>query len=542
MVFLLLLQVAIAASPAPKTKTAIVRGKVTVAETGSPLKLAQVVLRPANRLLESLVAATDAQGTFELKNIEPGSYTANCSKGGYVSMGWQATNPDQPSERLVLGEDQVVKDVDFALPRGAVMAGTITDEDGGPVPNVAVQALVKTYRQDQPQWQMRKTAQTDDHGSFRVHDLSAGRYYLRAVPRGSNADGPSPYAPVIYPNATRMADALAVRIAPGGEVQGINIILHQTVTYSVSGRIVDLRAAKPVANAILTVRLEEMPQSAPTVSQSRADGSFRLLGLSPGRYRMMIGDSGEAIRTMAPPNVRTFDVRNGDVTDLTICLGPGTTLKGRLKVEGGDLPAHARIILVSQNGALPRSSGGTVDGDGRFEVSDVQPGAYDFQLISPVSSTNEGPRFYVREIAMGGQDATEKGIVVPEVGGEFEVTATIDYHGGKISGSVTDSDDQPLKGISVVLVGTDPKRRESARYFRRSTSDSTGAFHMRAIIPGDYVLVLWPGDDPGQLQDPEVLAQVEKYAERVHLQGDGSVTQNLKLAKELRTIAQTFAQ
>src|SRR6266404_6298174 len=106
MVFLLLLQVAIAASPAPKTKTAIVRGKVTVAETGSPLKLAQVVLRPANRLLESLVAATDAQGTFELKNIEPGSYTANCSKGGYVSMGWQATNPDQPSERLVLGEDQ----------------------------------------------------------------------------------------------------------------------------------------------------------------------------------------------------------------------------------------------------------------------------------------------------------------------------------------------------------------------------------------------------------------------------------------------------
>lgn len=64
---LLLLLPAFSQPPQPGT----VSGKVTLAEGGSPLHGATILLSPGNRLAES-----DAQGLFTFRNIPPGRYTA----------------------------------------------------------------------------------------------------------------------------------------------------------------------------------------------------------------------------------------------------------------------------------------------------------------------------------------------------------------------------------------------------------------------------------------------------------------------------------
>ena len=127
MLFLFLLLPALLQKPTTeKAATAIIRGKVTAADTGAAVKRAQITLRPTIRPLEAVTIMADAEGVYEVKNLEAGTYQATCSKTGYVPMGYKAKRATDDPETLTLTDGQVLKDVDFQLPRGAVIAGTIS--------------------------------------------------------------------------------------------------------------------------------------------------------------------------------------------------------------------------------------------------------------------------------------------------------------------------------------------------------------------------------------------------------------------------------
>src|SRR5436309_463579 len=64
---------------------ATLRGHVYALDTGAPLKRAQLTLRGTQRMNDPQGAPSDAQGAFEIKNVEPGTYTLSCSKTGFVS-------------------------------------------------------------------------------------------------------------------------------------------------------------------------------------------------------------------------------------------------------------------------------------------------------------------------------------------------------------------------------------------------------------------------------------------------------------------------
>src|SRR5207249_4915575 len=131
----------------------------------------------------------------------------------------------------------------------------------------------------------RTSAQSDDRGNYRLYDLPPGRYYVQAGGRslmalataaGQGSMGsPSPYATVIYPNATKIGDAQAVPVPAGGEVSGISLMMRSGATYNVNGKIMDLRNAKPVGGAVLIVTTEDFLSGMTTQGQTRPDGVFR---------------------------------------------------------------------------------------------------------------------------------------------------------------------------------------------------------------------------------------------------------------------------
>src|SRR5204863_2296546 len=113
-------------------------------------------------------ALTDDNGAFELTELPAGRYTLSVSKAGFVSLTYGQRRPLQPGTPLQLADGQQMRSVNFNLPRGSVIAGHVFDEDGEPMPGVAVQVLRYQYLQGDRRLTPAGTAQTDDKGQFRV--------------------------------------------------------------------------------------------------------------------------------------------------------------------------------------------------------------------------------------------------------------------------------------------------------------------------------------------------------------------------------------
>ena len=167
--------------------TGRIRGRVVRADTGASLPGADIRLS-GDRTARS--ATADDAGRYELADVPAGRFFLSAAKGGYVTLQyggfWSPATPSatDPGRALTLMEGQVLSDVDFALPRGGVITGRITDEFGDPVTGV----LVRIERYQHGPGGRRRAAfafgmalsplalVTNDLGAFRIFGLMPGEY------------------------------------------------------------------------------------------------------------------------------------------------------------------------------------------------------------------------------------------------------------------------------------------------------------------------------------------------------------------------------
>ena len=99
--------------------------------------------------------------------------------------------------RSISGSAQEADKIDFALPRGGVIAGRVTDELGEPLAGVRVQAMRYQYL---PNGRRQLTPVnpggifgpvTNDLGEFRLYSLMPGTYVVSAIPADTGHDGRS---------------------------------------------------------------------------------------------------------------------------------------------------------------------------------------------------------------------------------------------------------------------------------------------------------------------------------------------------------------
>src|SRR4030095_10977775 len=120
------------AADVEKPGTATLRGHVLAADTGRPLRRAQVRIFAAE-IRENRVATKDDDGGYEFKEVKAGRYTINATKGSYISLSYGQTRPLEAGTPLEIKDGPNVERVDFSLPRGAVITGRIFDEFGEPL-------------------------------------------------------------------------------------------------------------------------------------------------------------------------------------------------------------------------------------------------------------------------------------------------------------------------------------------------------------------------------------------------------------------------
>ena len=112
---------------AQPTGTARLRGRVVATDTGTPLRRAQVRAASSTSRTTRLTT-TDAEGHYEFAGLPAGRYAIHVTKAGYVGLEFGQRRPFEGGRPLDLADGQIAEQIDFALPRGSVIAGRITDD------------------------------------------------------------------------------------------------------------------------------------------------------------------------------------------------------------------------------------------------------------------------------------------------------------------------------------------------------------------------------------------------------------------------------
>jgi hypothetical protein len=172
-------------TPRGTNETAVIKGRVMSAE-GRPLRRAQVRAQ-APELKGGRTASTDTEGYYELTELPAGRYTLRVSRSGCVSLAFGQRYPGELNVPVRLGSGETLENINFALPRGGVIAGRIVDEIGDPIAGVSVFAMQLRYFSGRRRIVPVETLsiRTDDTGQYRLVGLTPGEYYVMASTRES---------------------------------------------------------------------------------------------------------------------------------------------------------------------------------------------------------------------------------------------------------------------------------------------------------------------------------------------------------------------
>jgi hypothetical protein len=135
---------------------------------------------------------TDTQGMFEFKDLPAGTYRLTASPGQYyaeylgISYGAKKPNgpgSNDPGQPIQLADGQNFTAA-IALPKGSVITGRVSDENGDPLARVQVYTMF--YQPGSTRGQRSgQGSQTDDLGAFRLYGLAVGDYVVVAEGRNN---------------------------------------------------------------------------------------------------------------------------------------------------------------------------------------------------------------------------------------------------------------------------------------------------------------------------------------------------------------------
>lgn len=510
--------------------TSILRGQIVTADSGTPIRRAQVRLSSADAR-ESRVAATDAQGRFEIKELPAGRYTVTASKGGFVALQYGQRRPSESGTPIELGDGQTLDKLTISLPRGSVLGGRITDEFGEPVANASVTAWRYAYsagaRRMMPGGQNARDT-TDDQGRFRLFGLPPGDYYVSATLRGNGPEVTDPmgelsgYASTYFPGTSNVAEAGRVTLAVAQENTGVSFGLIATRLVRVSGQVL-MSDGEPATNGTVML-LPATANGRPAIAMQQGgngmrvdqNGTFRISNVAPGRYQMQARAGGREFELAR----MDLAVGTDDVDGLTLVTAPGAIVNGTIVSDTGEpFDFRSQQLQVAARPATPDApgpggmAGARVGDDWTFSLPN---------LNAAVVIRTGGPQAWtLKSVTANGQDITDTPMEFPPGQTVSGVQIVLTKKISALSGQVTDAKGNPVLDATVVVFPSDEKLWTfQSRFIKAARPDQEGRYRVTALPAEDYLVVALQGLEDGQAGDPEFLATVKELATKVEI-GDG---------------------
>jgi hypothetical protein len=539
------------ATTADKKGTGIIKGRVVTADGGRPLRRVQITASSAE-LSESRNVSTSAQGLFELKELPAGRYTVSASRAGFLRLQYGQRRPGESGRPLQLADGQSLDRIDFALPRMSVISGRITDEIGEPLAGVTVFAMQAKYFRGRKRMVPAGggMVRTDDTGEYRLIALEPGEYYVMGTTRDTwTVDGDDKqrvgFGPTFYTGTLVVANAHAITVGLGQEVSGIDFGMVPGRVATISGTAMSASGV-PLAGESVDMAQEFAGPTNSSVfgfggGKVAADGSFTIRDVSPGEYRISVRSPGDRDR---PGEAATMlvSVAGADLDGVSLVTGAGGTVSGRVATDegvppplggsalgSGRLDSRMRVFLRPQEpDTTPQrftQDNGRLKDDGTFEVTDAI-GANRIS-ISPLPSG-----WAVKSIEYDGKDYADLPIELRNGQKIDGLTIVISNKLPTLGGRLLDEKGLPAEGTVVLFPDDSAKWSEQSRLVKTVRPDPSGAFEIRLVPPGDYLIAPLDYVQNGSWDDPDFLNALQEKATKVSVREGSPAPVNLTLRKE----------
>lgn len=405
-----------------------------VDDAGAPLAKARVRVRGQQQSWmwysprEEHLIETSAVGTFQVLGLPKGrthieAFHEGCLEGKAVDV------------ELTDGErrDGIV----LVLPRGDRVAGRVTWPDGSPAARAFVQVIEFTASFSDGSGRRRKTrfgasqpAMTDPHGKFEVIGLGPGPYRITA--RGMRR------LHAVPGEAMKSEFLWATPESVPGAASGLELVLEPGV--ELHGRVVDDQDEP--------VRKFSTSEGGPFETE---DGSFRLMGLEPGRR----GVSASADGYVMPGNPEPFDIPNpGD--PVVIRMVRAATVAGTV-LDSAERPASGVRVGACRGGWFGAIAWMTgilsvdTDENGAFRFDNVHPGSLTIKGLTGDSPASDSVETW---LAAGEH---REGLVLHLRAGGRVTGEVFDGLGARASGWMVEAD-SPFQGGSPEIMTDDGGR------------------------------------------------------------------------------------
>lgn len=371
-----------------------------------PVRGAVVTLAGAGANGRSTV--TDAQGRFAFAGLPPGRFTITAAKPAHLTNAYGAKGPGRPGTAVAVSAGQSIAGLQFVLPHGAAISGTVRNFSGEPASTTQIVVM----RVDPPPVAADMSlpdALTDDRGVYRIFGLSPGTYLVAAVPRpltgasmintmssaemdaafreqqtrasGSAVVSPAvapavrpvlkSYAPVYYPGTSLSGEAGRITVTSGEDRDGVDVSIALVPVANVEGRVVSAGGPLPEIALTLTTDgplMRGMLGGGPSLSGTRpgvnGSDSFKFTNVAPGHYTLSARSSN--IRTTLSPTgamqssarvdastvpqlwaSTEVDVRGDDISGIVLQLQPALSFAGRVVFSGTSLAPPKSLASVT---------------------------------------------------------------------------------------------------------------------------------------------------------------------------------------------------
>ncbi len=367
---------------------------------------------------------TDAGGRFELRGVHPGEVRLSATFEGFA----------EEVRRLELAEGERRDDLRIVLRRGATVSGRVLDSRGQAAIGVEVSLTHRAGEHEN-----RGTgAITDGEGRFRI----AGR------PLGP--------AEVAARHREHGAASVEIELVPGDNP----VELTLGPSRQVSGRVLD-GAGRLVPGAKVTLLWHSGSHRVSTSRSVEADGFFSFVPERLGSYEI----SAEAAE-LAPTSL-SLTVGEEPITGLELVLLKGAAISG--VVLGISPEEYGRVSIMASRApgeqAAWHHSGhnGTVDAQGHYRISGLDPGRW--QLQANLLGSARQARATVEVLEAGSEVIHDLELT----GGDLSLTGVVLVAG------------EPTAGVNVFA-------SNAGGSHAWSTTSSQGRFRLEGLEPGTFTL------------------------------------------------------
>ena len=518
--------------------TAVVTGRVT-APNGRGVAGAIVRLNPASAGT-GRIAASDAQGQFVFTGVPAGAYRVVVTKTGLIAGEYGQDRVGQPGKVVTLRDRQRLDRVDIGMWRGAVVTGTVTDQDGEPLEGLAMHVWGVRY------WNGRRITEapagvfvrrSDDRGQYRIHGLQPGTYYVVA------SDDPSPSAREVtgaprsyYPGTPTIGEASTIRVGVGLDAD-IHMTFNPARTFRLAGLALDSEGVLLTRPLVLAGSTRAGVATAPQTATMNGP-SFTFEHVVPGSYVIHAiqrrEDSGRLVQEYGR---RFVEIIDSDNTGLQLTTFKGASITGRITFEGdrtADSGSSVRFDIVSADPDFAPPPGQFVP----WTVRSL-PGGY-FQidgLSGPVRFTSSAaPGWFLKSVDLNGRNAADEPVTFGAgTDSRGQVNVVFSSAGAEISGRVVNGRNEPVGTYVVIALPVDRNRwYNGSRFIKLAHPDEEARFSLGMLPPGNYWVAAVDALPDESLEDPDLLERLSTIGRRTTLISGQRLVTDLPLAATSR--------